>query len=133
MRTLTLLCAAAAALLTGCAATQNLTASDLRTPEHAYGATVLPMTIAQVRTALFDYHRNCRPHASADHDPTGLGRLTIQGTGMGMTTASVLYAIDFDGLPDGKTQVRGYAYYTADRVMIDKTLATIKDPKNCLL
>lgn len=121
------------ALLSGCAPFENVTANDIRTPEHAYKQVTLDMTMLQVRKAIFDYQRNCRSIGDYDYDPTGTGRIFIAATAPGATKSSARYVIDLAGTPDGKTVVTSYSYFERDRPLIDKTLDAIKDPTNCII
>jgi hypothetical protein len=119
------------AVLAGCATMQNLSANDLRKPEYTYRTETLDMTMPQIRTALFEYRRNCRSFGSFDYDPSGNGRMVIEYEGMGATQSSIYFVVDLDGRPDGKTQLKSYTYYTTWHVWVDNVISAIKSPNVC--
>jgi hypothetical protein len=132
MKGITVSCAALTAmLLAGCAATQNIAANDIRKPEYAYRTETLNMTVPQVRTALFEYKRNCRSIGSMDYDPSGNGRIFIAFEGMGATQSSIYFLVDIDGTPDGKAQIKSYSYYTSWHTWVDNVIGAIKNPNVC--
>lgn len=120
------------AALSGCAPLQNVSASDVRKPEYAYRSETLSMTVAQTRQAVFEYGRNCRSLGRIDYDPTGYGRMYIMFEGMGMSKASIYTVIDFQGTPDGQTEVKSYVQMSTWKSWIDDVLSAIKAPNVCI-
>ncbi|KAA0998582.1 hypothetical protein FVF58_44105 [Paraburkholderia panacisoli] len=126
-----MLAALGVVLLGGCVGMRDITANDLRKPEHAAQTLYFDKSVQQVNQALFEHATGCRSLGTISADPTG-SRIVVTDEGMGLTKLAVWALVDIDADGSG-VRLTSYDYYhnKNTRHFIGEVINAISDPKTC--
>lgn len=119
-------------LLAGCGNFQNVTVSDLRTPENQRAKGTLNMSILQIQTALYKYGTICRSLGSVDVDPSDAHRAQYTSYMPGLTKMSAATLVDFRQVGDHETRYTGYTYYRSAADLVTDVVSAIENPATCI-
>ena len=128
MKTLTVLCVALA--LAGCGNLQNISASDIRNPEHLRAETTFPLSIPQISQALYEHQKKCRDAGTVVQNPgnPNEGLITVEMPGLSKASVALLIDLRQDG---SVTHAKGYTYYSTWKGHVENIFKAIKAPADC--
>ncbi len=121
----------AALLLAGCGQLQNVTVSELRTPENLRKEGTINLSIAQIQQSLYDYGKSCRPLSPLVINPSDPTRATYIVTMMGWSKASAAQVVDLREAAPGRTEYQAYTYYKPLNDHLDELITSMSDPTIC--
>lgn len=116
--------------LAGCAAVQNISATDIRNEAHLRAERKLPLTITQISQALYEHQSKCSDVGRVVENPGNPNEGFITVEIMGRTKGSVALLIDLR--QEGRvTNAKAYTYYSTWTGQIEKIFRAIENPADC--
>jgi hypothetical protein len=109
-------------LLSGCAGTQNISTSHLRSPEYLRKTITVDKSIRQIQTSMYDYQYNVRYAPPLIINPANPFEALILYSIPGLSDSTTLMVIDLKEVGENKTLVEAYTYYAWDHHLIDSVL-----------
>lgn len=127
--TRTALCALVLSI-SGCAAVQNISAADIRNPEHLRAEREFPLTITQISQALYEHQSKCSDVGRVVQNPGNPNEGFITVEIMGRTKGSVALLIDLRQKGD-VTNAKAYTYYSTWKGQAENLFKAIEAPGKC--
>ncbi|MNV75177.1 hypothetical protein D3C71_1684510 [compost metagenome] len=117
-------------VLAGCGNLQNISATDIRNPEHLRAEKTFPLSIAQISQALYEHQAQCRDAGRVVQSPANPNEALITMEMPGRSKASVAVLIDLRQ-EGSTTQAKGYSYYSAWKGHVETIFKAIESPADC--
>ncbi|WP_157810504.1 hypothetical protein [Achromobacter ruhlandii] len=116
--------------LAGCAAVQNISASDIRNPEHLRAEKEFPLTIAQISQALYEHRSKCSDAGQVVQNPGNAneGLITIEIPGLSKGSVALLVDLRQSG---NSTNAKAYTYYSTWKGQVGNLFKAIETPGKC--
>lgn len=120
----------ATVLLAGCGNLQNISAADIRNPEHLRAEKTFALSIQQVDQALYDHRTQCRDAGRVVLNPANAneGLITIEMPGRTKASVAVLVDLRQEG---AVTHAKGYTYYSTWKDQVENIFKAIEAPGKC--
>lgn len=125
-----LILCAAALVLGGCGNLQNISATDIRNPEHLRVEKVFALSIPQISQALYEHQAKCRDAGKVVQSPANPneGLITMEMPGRNRASVGLLIDLRQEG---GVTHAAAYTYYSSWKWHVDNIFKAIEAPADC--
>lgn len=117
--------------LTGCAQLQNVTVDEIRSEDHKRQEGKMPLSIAQIQQAMYDYGSNCRDISPLRVNPSRSDTATYTQYMPGLTDMSASVLIDLKEDSSGATQYMAYTYYESWASRASEVVEIMSGKKQC--
>ncbi|MCG7328032.1 hypothetical protein [Achromobacter sp. ACRQX] len=116
--------------LGGCAAVQNISATDIRNQAHLRAEKDFPLTIAQISQALYEHQSKCSDAGKVVQNPgnPNEGFITVEMPGLSKGSVALLIDLRQEG---NSTHAKGYTYYSTWKGHVATIFKAIEDPADC--